>query len=374
MAKVSRIGLLRALEGAKPGLSQKDIVQQATCFALRRGMVHTFNTEVACRCPTGLPDEFEGAIQAEKFMAVLSKLEEDDVNVELGKGELLIKGKARSAAVRMEGEFHLPVDKLEKPDKWIRLPEDFVEGIRFVEGCTGEDHSLFHFTCVYLTPHYVQGSNNVQVARYRMPLRVKESVLIRKDHIVNVVALEVTKFCEGENWIHFKNSAGFVISFRRHTYEYPNFGKHFKFTGTRLTLPRGVKGAAEFAGIFSEENKDKDQVLVSLEPGTMWIKGVGVSGRAMERKKVTYKGPNLSFYVPPRVLGEIVDRHNECQIDEEKLKVDGGRWSYFTILHTSNGAPDVAKTSDSRSKRPGKATAGRQDDKSGPRRVSGRDR
>ena len=45
----------------------------------------------------------------------------------------------------------------------------------------------------------------------------------------------------------------------------------------------------------------------------------------------------MSRQIPPKLLREILDRNNECFLSEGKLVVDGGRWTYVSVLCHAGG-------------------------------------
>ena len=56
----------------------------------------------------------------------------------------------------MEREVLLPVDAVEVPEKWRRLPEDFLEAVSIVQQTAGRDESQFSLTCVHISPDWVE--------------------------------------------------------------------------------------------------------------------------------------------------------------------------------------------------------------------------
>lgn len=332
MAKmtVNRENLIQTLELVQPGLSPREIIEQSSCFAFSDGIVMTFNDELSCSMETNL--KFTGAVQAAPLLDLLRKLPETEVEVEDTKEELIIYGKRRSAGIRMEAEVTLPVENVERPKKWKDLHEEFLEAIKLVEQCVGADESLFALTCVHIHPKWVEAMDNTQLARYRLTTGFSEPMLVRGSSVKQVVELGVTQFSETETWVHFKSESGLVISCRRHLEEYRDCTPYLKIkNGHPLTLPKGLSEAADKADIFSKENSE-NVVTVTLRPGKLRLEGKGVSGWYQESKKIKYSGDTLEFIISPVLLQEIVRKHNECELTEDKLIVDGGKWKYVSCL------------------------------------------
>ncbi len=329
---VNREKLLNCLEAVQPGLSTREIVEQSSCFIFEDGRVMSYNDEIACSIETGI--KLEGAIQAVPLMGILRKLQEETLKLTAGKDQLLIEGKRKKAGIRMEVEILLPIDKVERPKKWRKLPDDFCDAIKIVEQCAGTDESNFFLTCVHIHPKFVEACDNHQVSRYKVKTGVKKETLVRRDSIKHVVSFDMTEFSETESWMHFRNPAGLVLSCRRYAEEYSDVSKFLKVKGEPITLPKGLADAADKAEVFSSENTEVEdnQVLVDLRPGKLRITGRGVSGWYTENRKLKYNGPALSFQIAPKLLIELTQRHNECEISSTALKVDGGKFVYVTCL------------------------------------------
>lgn len=330
--RYNRNELLQTLETVQPGLSPRDIVEQSSCFVLSGGYVMTYNDEIACRLKGPFPKDIKGAVQAAPLLSLLRKMKEDELEVEVQPDEFIIVGKKRRGGIRMDAEVTLPIDKVEKPGDWKPLPEEFTDAVDMVQQCAGKDESQFVMTCVHFHPKWLESCDNFQLTRYKIKTGIEKSFLVRRDSVKHVTSLDMTEFSETEAWVHFRNPAGLTLSCRRWVEEYPDLNPILKFTGSPATLPKGLGDAADKAEIFSSENADNNQVQVELRPGKLRIKGVGVSGWYSEVKKLKYDGDPLEFQIAPKLLIDITNRHNDCEISPERLKVDGGKWTYVTCL------------------------------------------
>lgn len=330
--KVNRLELLSCLEMAEPGLSPKEIVQQSSCFIFRGGAVVTYNDEVTCRVRSPLGKALTGAVQGEPLLAILRKMNEDELDIEQQEGQLLIVGKRRRTGVNMEKDILLPLDAVEKPEEWHKLDSEFGDAIELVQGCAGRDQSAFVLTCVHLHPKWVEACDNIQATRFRIATGISKPTLVQAHNIKHVASLGMTNFSETPSWLHFKNPAGGRLSCRRYMEDYPDLKPFLSATGKPTTLPKGLADAAEKAEIFSSEMKDDNNVLVEIRQGKLRVKGQGASGWYSEVKNVNYSGPSMKFRIPPKMLMEITNRHNECEVSESTLKVAGSKFTFVVCL------------------------------------------
>ena len=330
--KVNREELLRRLSAVEPGLSVREILEQSSCFVFRDGQVLAFNDEICTRAPSGLDDTFSGAVPAKKLTAILYKLKDEFLEVTQADGELVLAGKGRSrTGFRMEAEVTLPVDQVETPKKWRPLPPDFLHAVEIVQNCAGTNESEFEWTCVHIHPEHVEACDNFQMCRYRLEMPLKRPTLVRKESLRHVLPLGVSEVSETESWLHFRNQE-VILSVRRFLEDYKDIGKFLEVEGEPCTLPKGLGKAADRAEVFSQENVDENQVRVELSPGRVRIHGKGMSGWHEEVKKAVYKGPPISFMIAPKLLAEVVEKHNQSVVGQGRLKVDGGKWTYVTCL------------------------------------------
>ena len=331
--RLNREDLLKELESVLPGLSAREIIEQSSCFVFKDGRVCTYNDEVACSQKSLLTNEVEGAVQALPLIAILRKLPEEEIEVTARDDELYIKGKShRRAGIRMEQEVLLPIKTVDIPKKWKNLPEDFSDAIHLVQSCASSNERNFVMTCIHIHPDWVEACDNYQAARFKIKTDISKPILIRKTSLECIVDLGMTKFSKTKNWVHFKNPSGLVLSCRIWTDDFPLIAKLLKTKGKSITLPKGLKEAAEKAEVFSAENAEDNRVIVYLQPNKIKIIGQGVSGWFSEIKKIKYKGKSLKFTITPKLLIELVQRHNECSITSKRLRVKSGKFSYVTAL------------------------------------------
>jgi DNA polymerase III sliding clamp (beta) subunit (PCNA family) len=336
--KVKREELLKTLQAVDAGLSAKDIIEQSSCYVFKGGRVWTFNDDVACSAP--LPKAlkgFEFAIPAAELRSLLTKLDEDEVDVDAKgddeKRELIVRSAKRRAGIRVHAEIVLPVSDVEVPEEWDELPKGFKETVETVQGCAGRDESMFVLTCVHVHAKGMEAMDNYQAIRcpLKMP-NVKESVLVKRDDLKKAVGGDVEEWSIGGSWVHFRNSSGSVTSCRRWQEKYPELGPIFKVEGQTSPLPKSLVGAVEKAEMFVEEASTIYGVDVDLRPGKLLLRAEGPVGWYEERQKVEYEGEPLKFRISPKLLREICKRSDKCIVGEDKLKVKGDKFVYISCL------------------------------------------
>ena len=342
--RVNRENFLKQLESVLPGLSTKEVIEQSSCFIFKDKTVNTYNDEIACSQKSLL--KIEGAVPAMPFISILRKLKEDELEMNTNENNSIIhiKAKQKNAGINMEQDILLPIEAVDKPKKWKKLPDNFADAIAIVQPCAGTNEAQFVMTCVHIGPRWIEACDNHQVTRFRIKTDVSKSILIRRESLKHIVSLEMVEFSETKHWVHFRNSDGLILSCRHWVDDYPSddISEVLRVKGEPLTLPKGLKEAVEKAEIFSSENAEGSNVIVNIKKGKFKITGKGVSGWFTEVKKSKYDGDSLQFTIPPKLLVELVQHYNECEVSESRLKVKGGKFIYVTVLGKLGGKDSAA--------------------------------
>jgi hypothetical protein len=329
---VDREVLLTQLASTSPGLTTREILQQSSCFIFKDGRITTFNDEVSCSIESAVAERVTGAVKAEPLMNLLGKLSDKTVHVYAVDGELRIDAKRRKAGITMESEIVLPIDTVEAPTKWQPLAKDFGRAVDLVHQCASKDESnSFAIACVHIRKNCLEACDNFQAARYDVKTRIKADALVRRDSIKHVPAFDLTEIAETENWLHFRNSGGLVVSCKRYTEKYPPLDALFSFDGEKTKLPRAIAAATEKAEVFSTSG-ETDSIRVELKSNRLRITGRGKEGWYQETVTAEYTGDAMAFMITPKLLRTLSSDDQTCEIGDSKLKVPGKKFCYVTCL------------------------------------------
>jgi len=330
--KIEREALLVELESVRAGLAPRENIEQSACFIFRNGKVITFNDEVSCR-RTSLLKGVEGAVVAKALTDVLHKIQDTHLDVEQIQNELCFGGHGKKFSIALDPNITLPVDRVEPPNDWRKLPKEIIEAVGMVQHCVGKDESKFVTTCVHLFADGIEACDNRQMIRCRIKTGFESSIIVRGTSIANICNMAIEQVSLADSWIHFKSSQGVTISCRRYEEEFPDLEPVLAFKGTPTSIPKDLAKACDRAAIFAEGEDGSDPVVsVSMIPGKLKIVGEGHIGWYKEIKDVVYSGPPLDFLIAPELLRQIGELYKEAEVGEERLKVTGGNWIYISAL------------------------------------------
>lgn len=345
--RFDREDLLRRLEAVVPGLTTKDTVDQSSCFLFLDGSLVTYDDETLCRAPSPLGKAFAGAVTAANFLEVLRREKDKEVTVTPGEGHLLVRGSGWRLRLVLQAEVSSPaVAFTEEPARWRPIPEGFREALDTVAACAAPTDKRFEATCVHFHPDWLEAGTNVQLCRWPLKTGLKQPTLVRASSVKHVAkAIGLEEWGRSDNWLHFRGRE-LLIACRRFVDPYPDVGEFLQAPdGVPVTFPKTVAEAADTAGLFSQETAETSMNMVRLDlsphkGGRLRVTGEGVSAEYSKGKRIGYRGKPLSCYIPPQLLMDLVNRHNECVVAPDRLLVDVGHYRWATCLmrpEASNG-------------------------------------
>jgi DNA polymerase III sliding clamp (beta) subunit (PCNA family) len=329
---VNRIELIDILEAVAPGLSPREIIEQSTCFVFQNKIVQTFNDEISFHHASLL--NIEGAVRAAPLLSLLKKMNEKEVEVETKKGKLIISGNKKKAGILMDKKVTLPVDKIETPQKWKKLPSSFTKAISMVKHCAGKDETKFATTCIHLHTDWIESFDNYQAARYLVKTGIKKPTLVRKDAIQHLVGLKATIFSETPRWIHFtsKDEVSTIMSIRRYEEKFPDLSPLFKARGEGIQFPKNFGSEISRASTFTKDSITDNVLKIILKDNKIKVVGKGELGWYQGSRKIRYEGKPQSFLIAPELLNELIKKMTKCELTPNTLLARLESFHYVTAL------------------------------------------
>ena len=340
--KVNKQNLLNALEIVKPGLANKEIIEQATSFIFIDGFLITYNDELCVNTPVPELKEIEGAIPAENLIKFLAKLKPDekgDIDLSLSeqKNEILVKAGRSRAGLSIQSEITLPIneDEFTKKRKWKDLPEGFNDAVQKAMGICGRDLTRPALTCVSIDASgIIESSDNYRFVKCDLDQEFPfNSFLLPATSAAEIMKLNPTSLVEGEGWVHFKNEENTIISCRVLSDKYPDTSPLYNVKGIRLILPESTEEVLDRAMLFAKRDHTLDeQINVSIKDRKMLVSAESDSGWFKEDININFKGDPIEFCVTPYLLKSILKETAECILGKGSMMFQGEGWKYVSLL------------------------------------------
>jgi DNA polymerase III sliding clamp (beta) subunit (PCNA family) len=328
--KVSRAEFQAKLNLLRPGLADKEIISQSASFAFHTNRIYTYNDMVAVSVP--FESDLEGAVPGESLIQLLDKMTQESITVNMTDDQFTVQAQNVSAGLRIEKEISLPVDELEIPTEWKKLPADFTTALRFCMFSTSSDTSKPVLTCIHIENNYVESCDNYRATRYFVPEKGMANLLIPSSSANALLKYKPQKYGVTEGWVHFE-AEGVVFSCRTYAEEYPDVGRLFAVKGKKLSLPEGIGTALERASIFTSMRKAVDETAtLSMGDGVLVIIGMGDGGWYKEKLKVDYHEEPIKFCVNPHFLKEAIPLTREITLGTGALVLAGDCFKHVVSL------------------------------------------
>jgi DNA polymerase III sliding clamp (beta) subunit (PCNA family) len=334
--KTNRESLLGTLKVASVGASlppKMVVLEQSDCLVFKDGELIAFNDEIMVRCPS--PLTFDMVVSAGDLLKILGKLPDKDVELKIKNGELVVKGKRRSAGIVVQKEVALPYTEVPGPAKFHSLGEGVTQTLKQAARTCGKDQSNPITTMVHVTPDAVEATDNFRLFRSALKTGFPGEVLIPALGLQALETVPLYKVSVNKGWVHFRTSKkkgeGAVVSVRAAMDDYPDLGPVLKMKQKEVVkLPSNLADMVERSEVMSEGADPL--VHVTVEKGFLTLKQQKENGWYREQKKLPYKGTPLSFQVNPKFLVEVLQRTTTVQVGKNKMKIESDGVEFVVTL------------------------------------------
>ncbi|MDZ4226537.1 MAG: hypothetical protein U1B79_00300 [Candidatus Pacearchaeota archaeon] len=331
--KINRVEFCKALEIVKPGLANKELIEQSTSFAFIKDHVVTYNEEISVSHPvTGL--EIEGAVKADELYQLLTKLKGDEIEMILDENEVrIISGKMKAGLIFIS-KIKLPLKSLGEIGKWKTLPKNFVSAIEFTAPSANKDSTRPVLTCIHFKGKTVEASDGYRIASYQLDetLPVKE-FLMRSPAAKEIVKMNPVKIAEGEKWIHFQTEAKTILSCRIVSDDFPDTKNQMIVEGKDLTFPKTINAILDKASVFANrKHRLEEFVKITLEKDLVLVESTSDSGWFKEEAHMRYKYDKRQFFITPYLLKGILEESCVGVLGDNRIKFVGSNWTYVALL------------------------------------------
>ena len=333
--KINRDELLKILEAVSPAIGKKDMQEQLSGFLFTGDDIVTYNEQLCIKYP--FETDFVCAISSEEFYKVLKGIEEETVDIN-EKGESLtiesVKTRAKlNTFLEDEGILKSIKSINDGEFKWKTLPEEFIKALSLCLFSVSKDISQGVLTCVCIGKGKLFSSDNYRISMYELE-EIDDSVLLPLGPASELVKFNVKEYCRSDSWIHFKTDNGVIFSSRIVNEEYPDCLPFFKLEGgSRLRMPKALKGAVDAITFFAEGENDLDKkITVSFKEDSIFCTGEGRNGWVEKKVPIKYKKDDISFIINPVFFSQILNSITSVTLTKEKALFKSGNFKHVIAL------------------------------------------
>ena len=333
--KISKRSFVDALTKVKPGLANKEIIEQSTHFVFDNDRIWTYNDQIyICELfESGL----SGAVKAEQFYKLLTKFPDEDIVVtsEAGKINLTVGENIRST---IKIDPNVKIEPIQVPginsQKWETLPENFHEAIAFSAFSASKNLIRPELCSLYVVDKYVIGCDTFRGTKYDLSSKMNNEFLLPAKAAIELAKYNPHKVFVDDGWLHFVNKEKTTFSCRAVVgIEYPpQIWDFFKIEGEEIVLPGDFLEAVDRAHVLLTDSFDLDKVVtLTMADNEVICFGSGDYGEIYEKAKIEYNGEKLEIKVHPVLLKEIL-KHLQNVVIGDRLLFQGENFCHGVCL------------------------------------------
>ena len=311
---MNRNELLKALESVRPGLASRELIENTTSFCFMNDRIITYNDEISIMYPIEIG--IEGVVSANELYTLLKKIEDDEVNIKQNKNEISIKGKNFKSGIRYSSEINLPLDRIEEPDEWKKLPSNFNETTKTCMISVGKEADQPILSCIHYTGNTAESCDGYRITVTDMEDSIEDELIIPVGSLKDLIKYNLDSYSVTESWIHFKTEEGAIFSCRTFGESYPDVSSVLDKDedGVNIEFPNEIKKMVEKANIFNSDKSELDSfVTITIKDGKLTVEGSGENGYFQESTDIN-SDSDVSFRIVPKFLIQLLGVGAEAEV------------------------------------------------------------
>jgi DNA polymerase III sliding clamp (beta) subunit (PCNA family) len=333
--KVNRKELLVKLNLIQPGLTKKEIMDQSTHFVFTGKEIASHNGYISVTTP--FETDLQCSVPSDKFYNLLSKIEDEDVEISLDDNgsQILVKSAhVRSGmAIIIDKVIEDRLSTIPQPKKWKKLPKDFVKGLRLCMFSVSKDQYCGALNCVYVSGEDVYSTDNFRVSHYKMSGVVKDKFLLPLIVVLDLVKFKVVEYALETGWALFRMDDDTIFSCRCMLGDYPDASKLFTLEGNKITFPKKLQEVIETVSMIIEDDRDiNKRIEITIDGGKIICRAEQERGWIEREMDIKYDGKKAKLSINPVFLYEILDKSSDVIIGDNKALFSSDSFQHIMAL------------------------------------------
>lgn len=330
--KIENEKLLRVLKSVSPAVDKSGVIEQSSVVYFDGNTVRTFNGEISI--VSKLKSDIVGGIDAAGFTSLISKLEKGKIKVKIKKGSLKIISGSTRALLKMEKVKMPEIDISGKA--WNNLPVNFCEGINLVRISAPSSDITPELSQVFVIKDKALSCDNFRATQFLLSESINQEIAISKTFADILYQYDVIQYTHSDDWVHFKDSSGTVLSCRIPSSKYPHKKVFalFNVEGAELKLPENFSRIIDRVGSILLGIQDDKLISLIFAKGQITLKGKSESGYVKEEIRSDYSGESFSVQVNPKFLAEVLKYECKVKVSKSCLLVQGTNFNHIISLQS----------------------------------------
>jgi DNA polymerase III sliding clamp (beta) subunit (PCNA family) len=321
--KVNRKELVRILDAVQPGIAKKEIVEQSTHYVFAQNEIATFSDAIMVTHPYEC--ELEFSVKAEDFYKILTKIEDEEVELTLVKDTLNIKAKKTKAGLStIVGETAMVTHLIEHLREamgakkfWKALPKDFTTGVHLCSFSASKDLTTGVKACCAVKGNMIYTTDNIRASMYEMEEEIPD-IMLTSNGINELIRYRITEYGMSENWAHFKTPDGVTFNCKTMRGDYPFEPIEMLFGNgcdPIIAFPAEMTDTVESVIALASGDVISDKAItISVTKNKITCKAEKERGWVTKTVDVEYDGEPFTFLINPTFFSQILKQATDFAI------------------------------------------------------------
>ncbi len=305
---VNRLELINVLAKIKPGIADKEIIEQTDHFIFEKERIWTYNDQISIS--QKFNSNLIGAVKATEFYNLLDKIEDEELDITMMNETFLIQNNNILINININPDIKIKFSRKIDDKKWQKLPDDFIESLTMCIFSTSSNMMQPELTCLWVNDKTIFSTDRFRATKKEMNTGVKTSFLIPALVVQELKNYKVNKiYLEDEGWLHFIDDQNTMFSCRtfKDVKYLKQLEKYFEVEGELIEFPDNLKSVIERVKILVTADFNTDKFIsFTLYNNKLLCEAKGSYGSIKEKININYKGERICFKVNPDFFIDIL--------------------------------------------------------------------
>lgn len=344
--KINRKELVDILSRLRPGLGKREFISQVSHFLFFPKEIVTYNDKICISHPF---DNTEGffSVKGEQFYRILTGIAEDDVDLTLKSGQIVVRSKSTTFKMLLiaENDNKLPimVELLKKTQKnWKKTPKGFTEGISLCAFSASPDLLRGIGACVGIVGNGCYATDGYRMSIYIMDDEIHDDLFIVAAHALELSKFPIIDYSIGDNWGHFRTKENVIFSclLMKGTMPIDRMMNLLEETDKIdfFEIPKEFKPVVDNIIVLAADLEVGlgKELLLQFENGHIYIKAENNIGSIEKNFLCDYKGPTTELRINSHFLSQVLTKSTKLSTKETSMYFTSGDFYHmFKILKPS---------------------------------------
>lgn len=339
--EINIAALLNNLDAVAPGLSKKDILEQATHYIFSGQRIITYNDKISVSTPyTEITDSF--SVKAEDFYKILKGISEEKAHLQMKDNMIILTTDTTEAELSISTEETTVVELYKSLDienqdrKKLKDPSDFIQALDFCKFCAAKDLTADALFCVCIDGKKVMSADDIRASVYTLKEKMPK-ILIPATMLGELTTYPLKEFAVADSWTHFFMENGTCFSCRTVDDEYPDIQEFLNDTTQseeviKVALPAELKNVLDAVIPMCKGDSDMEKTVEITYNGKEIVL-VAEKETGKLTKKIKYNsGVDISFMINPIFLKDIMGRCDAFNLLKDKSVIHFETGSFNHII------------------------------------------